>query len=45
MIGLITIIAVSLFLVLSIAHMAASSWLILSILAIGALVIATKKWA
>ena len=45
MMGLITIIAVSLFLVRSIAYMAASSWLILSILVIAALVIATKKWA
>mgnify|MGYP001613049874 CR=1 FL=1 len=40
--GLITIATVSLFLALSIAHMAASSVLILTILAVGALAIAMK---
>ena len=40
MMGLITITAVSLFLVLSIAHMAAASWLILTILAVAVLAIA-----
>ena len=43
MLGLITIATVSLFLVLSIAHMAASSGLILTILVVAALVIAMKR--
>ena len=42
MLGLITIIAVSLFLILSIAHMAASSGLILTILAVSVLAIILK---
>ena len=42
MIGLITIAAVSLFLVLSIAYMATSSGLILTILAVAVLAIAMK---